>query len=183
MGKTVRQKKTGLKVLLRAISSLVFCAAISGCGRGGLEGYSNDWIYPKGVTTVYVEMFDTGDFRRGHEYILTDAICKRIEAQTPYKIVSDMDRADTVISGQLAIVSSSVLATERYSSAPLENEANVIVTVSWKNLRTGELLINNKKTHAFASYSTQLGQDFDYGARVAVNRAAQKVVELMEESW
>ncbi len=94
-----------------------------------------------------------------------------------------MDRADTILSGQLLTVSSNVLATERYSSAPLENEANTIVTVSWKNLRTGELLINNKRTHAFASYSTQLGQDFDYGARVAVNRVAQKVVELMEESW
>lgn len=180
MRKTVRYKKTVLNVLLWITSSLVFCTAISGCG---LEGYSNDWIYPKGVTTVYVEMFDTGDFRRGYEYILTDAICKRIEAQTPYKIVSDMDRADTVLSGQLAAVSASVLATDRYTSAPIENEANVIVTVSWKNLRTGELLINNEKTYAFASYSTLLGQDFDYGAKVAVNRAAQKVVELMEESW
>lgn len=180
MRKTVRHKKTGLNVLLWATSSLVFCTAISGCG---LEGYSNDWIYPKGVTTVYVEMFDTGSFRRGHEYILTDAICKRIEAQTPYKIVSDMDRADTVLRGQLLSVGSSVLATDRYTSAPIENEANVIVTVSWKNLRTGELLINNERTHAFASYSALLGQDFDYGAKVAVNRAAQKVVELMEESW
>jgi len=165
------------------MSSLVFCTAISGCGRGGLKGYSNDWIYPKGVTTVYVEMFDTGSFRRGYEYVLTDAICKRIEAQTPYKIVSDMDRADTVLSGQLLGISSSVLATERFSSTPLESEANAIVTVNWKNLRTGELLINNERTHAFASFSTRLGQDFDYGAKVAVNRAAQKVVELMEESW
>ncbi len=175
----MKHKKTGLNILLWIISYLVFCTAISGCG---LEGYSNDWIYPKGVTTVYVEMFDTGDFRRGHEYVLTDAICKRIEAQTPYKIVSDMDRADTVLSGRLTI-SSDVLATERYSSTALENEAIVFVTVSWKNLRTGELLINNEETHAFASYSTKLGQNFDYGAKVAVNRAAQKVVELMEEDW
>ncbi len=179
----MRHKKTGLNVLLWVMSSLVFCTVSSGCGPGGLEGYSNDWIYPKGVTTVYVEMFDTGDFRRGHEYVLTDAICKRIEAQTPYKIVSDMDRADTVLSGRLTAISSSVLATERYSGVPVESEANALVTVSWKNLRTGELLINNEETHAFASYSTQLGQDFDYGAKVAVNRAAQKVVELMEESW
>ena len=177
----VKHKKTGLNALLWAMSSLVFCTAISGCGGPG--GYSNNWIYPKGVTTVYVEMFDTGSFRRGHEYVLTDAICKRIEAQTPYKIVSDMDRADTVLSGRLLSVSSSVLATERYSGVPVETEANAVVTVSWKNLRTGELLINNEETHAFASYSTLLGQDFDYGARVAVNRAAQKVVELMEESW
>ena len=152
--KTVRHKKTGLNVLLWTMSSLVFCAAISGCS---LKGYSNNWIYPKGVTTVYVEMFDTGSFRRGYEYILTDAICKRIEAQTPYKIVSDMDRADTVLSGQMLGISKSTLATDRFSSRPLESEANTVVTVNWKNLRTGELLINNERTHAFASFSTPLG--------------------------
>lgn len=179
----MRQKKTVLSILLLAIFSLVFCTVISGCGRGGLKGYSNTWIYPTDVTTVYVEMFDTGSFRRGHEFILTDAICKRIEAQTPYKIVSDMDLADTVLSGQLSGVSQRTLATERYSSRPIESEATAVVTVSWKNLRTGELLINNEDTHAFASFSTQLGQDFDYGAKVAMNRVAQKVVELMEESW
>ncbi len=161
----------------------VLCISISGCGHGGLKGYSNSWIYPSNITTVYVEMFDTGDFRRGHEYVLTDAICKRIEAQTPYKIVSDMDLADTVLSGELSGIGQRTLATERYSSRPIESEATATVNVSWKNLRTGELLINSEDMHAFASFSTQLGQDFDYGGKVAVNRAAQKIVELMEESW
>ena len=128
-------------------------------------------------------MFDTGSFRRGHEYVLTDAICKRIESQTPYKIVSDMDQADTVLSGRMSGVSTHVLAGERYSGTPLEREASVRITVSWKNLKTGELLINNESVDAFVSYSTLLGQDFDYAAKVTVNRAAERIVELMEVSW
>ena len=157
-------------------------APIAGCGEGGLEGYANDWLYPQDVQTVY-EMFDTQSFRRGHEYVLTDAICKRIESETPYKIVSDRDAAETVLSGQLGAIRSSVLARDRFSGRSLENEAQVIVTVSWKNLETGELLINGEKANASATYSSQLGQDFDYAAKVAVNRAAERVVELMQTKW
>lgn len=62
-------------------------------------------------------------------------------------------------------------------------ESTVTVSVTWKNLRTGELLINNETVSASATYSTQLGQDFDYAAKIAVNRAAERVVELMETKW
>jgi hypothetical protein len=114
---------------------------------------------------------------------LTDAICKRIESETPYKIVSDRDAADTVFSGQLGTIRSSVLARDRYSGRSLENEAQVTVSVNWKNLKTGELLINGEDANASATYSPQLGQDFDYAANVAINRLAERVVELMQTKW
>ena len=173
--------KIGKLMLLLLAAVIVF--AVSGCGEGGLKGYSNDWPYPDDVETVYVKMFDTSSFRRGYEYVLTDAICKRIESQTPYKIISDMDQADTVLSGRMSGMSTHVLAGERYSGTPLEREAAVKVTVSWKNLKTGQLLINDESVDAFISYSALLGQDFDYAAKVAVNRAAERVVELMEVTW
>ncbi len=165
-----------------AVVSVVFVFALVGCDIGGVGEYSNTWLYPSEVSTVYVEMFDSRSFRRGHEYTLTDAICKRIEAETPYKIVSDRDEADTILSGQLAIYSG-VLAWERYEGKPMEMETTVAVSVSWKNLRTGELLVNNENVTASASYSDPLGQTFDYSANLAVNRAAQRVVELMEITW
>ena len=68
-----------------------------GCG----QGYQNGWLYPQDVKTVYVEMFDSGGFRRGYEFELTDASCKLIESRTPYKIVSDRGRADSVLSGDM----------------------------------------------------------------------------------
>jgi len=161
----------------------VICPGLSGCGRGGFSGYTNGWLYPSQVDTVYVEMFDSRSFRRGHEYVLTDAICKRIEAETPYKIVSDRDFADSVLSGQISSIGSGVLAMDRETGRPLEQEVQLRVTVNWKNLETGEFLIDNETVTASATFSSQLGQDFDYSAAVAANRAAQRVVELMEEAW
>jgi len=178
-------QKTMIKfnVLIRLLMLVTFAVLLAGVTGCGLEGYTNDWIYPSDVTTVYVEMFDTQSFRRGHEYVLTDAICKRIESETPYKIVSDRDVAQTLLSGRIDTIRSSVLARDRYSGRSLENEAQVAVSVSWKNLETGELLINGDSTSASVPYSAQLGQDFDYAAKVAVNRVAERVVELMQTKW
>ncbi len=176
--------KTRNEVLICMFACLtVIIAGVCGCGKSGLGGYTNSWMYPSEVDTVYVEMFDTRSLRRGHEYVLTDAICKRIEAETPYKIVSDRDFADSVLSGQLDGIGSGVLAMDRETGRPLEREVLLRVTVNWKDLETGNLLIDNEVVTASSTYSAQLGQDFDYSAGVAANRAAQRVVELMEEKW
>ena len=83
----------------------------SGCSN--MAGYSNDSLFPRDIKSVYVEMFNSASFRRGTEYILTDALAKRIEADTPYKIVSSRDRADTVISGRISAIEEGVLTAER----------------------------------------------------------------------
>jgi hypothetical protein len=157
---------------------MIACVAVmSGCG-----GYSNSWLHRQDVNTVYVEMFENSDFRRGYEYTLTDAICKRIEAQTPYKIVSDRNVADTILSGKIS-VGVGVLSGNRWTGRPLEQETTATVTVTWKNLKTGQVLVDNKTVFGAASYASSMGQTMEYAADVAVNKAAQKTVELMEKSW
>ncbi len=169
-----------MKTIRQSIILALLAAAL--LSAGGCGGYQNGWPYPQQIQTVYVEMFDTGSFRRGHEYVLTDAICKRLEAQTPYKIVSDRNIADSVLSGQMSI-GTSVLATDYYSGKPIERETLVSVSVTWKNLKTGQLLISGEKVYASGTYSSQLGQTFDSAINQAVNKAAVRVVELMENPW
>lgn len=157
----------------------VFCPLIfSGCGS-----YNNASLYPEGIGTVYVEMFDNQSFRRGIEYELTDALAKRIEAQSPYKIVANRDRADTVISGQIVQANETILSAERQVGRALEKSVELHAVVSWKNLRTGELLIDNKSVNASAGFSEWQSQDFVYGSALAANSLAEKIVELMETGW
>ena len=174
-----------VRVFVPAVAAVVLAcmvAVISGC-VGGIGEYANGGLYPDDVVSVYVEMFDSSSLRRQHEVVLTDAICKRIESETPYKIVSDRNRADTVLSGNLSSVGSGVLATDRNTGGTLEREATAVVVVSWMNLKTGELLVDSETVTGTASYSSNLGQEFDYAARVAVNNAAVRVIELMEKPW
>lgn len=154
---------------------------LPGCGRS--TGYSNASLFPDDVKSVYVEMFDNRSFRRGAEFTFSNALAKQIESETPYKIVSDRDRADSVISGQLVAVGESILTLERELGRAMEKEVVLTAVVNWKSLKTGRLMINNQTVTAAASYSEFQGQDFTYGSAVAANKLAQSVVQLMENQW
>jgi hypothetical protein len=127
-------------------------------------------------------MFDNTSFWRGVEYELTDALAKRIEADTPYKIISSRDRADTVISGQIQ-VNELALTSERETGRALEKEVQLRAVVNWKNLKTGDLLIDNRSVAASASFSEWQNQGFNYASTLAANNLARKIVELMEKEW
>jgi hypothetical protein len=128
-------------------------------------------------------MFDNQSFRRGVEYELTDALAKCIEAETPYKLVSSSDRADTIITGQIVSIDESVLTFEREIGYAMEKEVQLTAVVSWKNLKTGELLINNQLISAHSTYSEFQKQDFGYASSLAANNLARKIVELMQKKW
>jgi hypothetical protein len=148
-----------------------------------MTGYSNKSLFPQDVSSVCLEMFDNQSFRRGVEYELSDALAKRIEVATPYKIISSKDRADTVLTGQIVQVGESVLTVERETGLPLEKEIQLRAVVSWKNLKTLQLLIDNKSVTSEATYSLYQNQDFTYASALAANNLAKRIVELMEKQW
>jgi hypothetical protein len=164
-------------VILFCLTTFAFC----GCSR--ISDYSTDSLYPEGVGSVFLEIFDNASFRRGVEYELSEALSKRIEAETGYKVTSSRDRADTVISGKIVSVLGSAPTVERETGRALEKEVELQAIVNWKNLKTGKLLIDNAVVNASASYSEWQMQGFRYGSALAANKLAQRIVELMEKEW
>lgn len=154
-------------------------------GLGGLTGcgYSHGSLYPKHIRSVRLEMFDNRDFRRNVEYYLTDALAKRIEVHTPYKLITSADTADTTLSGQIVEIREMVLSTERETGKALEKEVTVLAHVTWKDLKTGELLLDAALVEASASYSQFLNQGPGYASQLAANSLAQRIVETMETQW
>ncbi len=174
-----RRQKTVCRIFMATVSFLFIFL----CGCKGLAGYSNESLFPDDIKSVYVKMFDNQTFYRGNEFGLTDAIAKRIEAQSPYKIVSSSDRADSVISGQIVAIGETALSIERETGRILEKEVQIQAVVNWKNLNTGQMLINNVTVSSAASYSDFQKQDFLYASDLAANSLARKIVELMEKKW
>ncbi|MGA2915611.1 MAG: LptE family protein [Sedimentisphaerales bacterium] len=158
----------------------VFSAALffSGC-----SGYSSKSLYQPDIKSVYVEMFDNTTFWRDLEYDLTDAVAKRIETDTPYKIISDRSKADTVLSGKITSIGSSPLTLEPQTGRALENQAEVTADFTWKDLKTGQYLLPNSTATATASYSNFQDQGYDYATKVAANKLAERIVEQMQVGW
>ena len=182
---TEAQRHRGTKYLvflrLCAFATLCLCALLASCTDIG--GYSNKRLFPEDVSSVCLKMFDNQTFRRGVEYELSDALAKRIEAETPYKLISSSDRADSLMSGQIVQITESVLSIERELGFALEKQVQVRAVVNWKNLKTGQLLIDNQSVTAEATYSEFQKQDFSYASALAANKLAQKIVEMMENKW
>jgi hypothetical protein len=166
---------------LSSVLCLLSSLLLGGCGAS--TGYSNASLFPSDVNNVYLEMFDNRSFRRGIEFTLSDALAKRVEVDTPYKIVSSRDRADSVMSGQIVAAGESILTIERDIGRALEKEVALTAVVNWKNLKNGQLMINSKTVTATASYSEFQGQDFTYASSVAANKLARSIVELMKNQW
>ena len=164
----------------KSLSALILLCA---CTLYGCAGYSNESLYPDDVSSVCLEMFDNQSFRRGVEFELSDALAKRIESDTPYKIVSDSDRADSVISGQIVSIGELALSTDPQIGRILEREVQLRAVVNWKNLKTGQLMMDHLSVSASASYSSYQHQDFKYASSLAANNLARKIVELMERKW
>jgi hypothetical protein len=165
------------------VLALSFLAILGSLELSGCKGYSTESLFPAEVKSVRVEMFDNLTFWRGMEYELSNALPKRIEAVSPYKVISNKDRADTVMSGQIVSVGQNVLVLERQTGRPLEKEVRLAAVVNWQDLKTGQMLIDNQTIEASASYSEWLNESFEYGYTLAANKLAERIVEEMEKKW
>jgi hypothetical protein len=171
----------GLRCIVAfCVLSAVVCLAFSGCS---MKGYSNESLFRDDISSVYLQMFENESAQRGVEYELTDALAKRIEADTPYKIISSRDRADTLMTGRITSVDTTVLTAERETGRALEKEVVVKALVNWKNLKTGELLLDNVSINASANYSEWQNQGMRYATTLAANNLAQRIAESMQKKW
>ena len=75
--------------MMRSVAQIGWISVIllisTGCG------YTTTRPFPTDIQRVHVEMFHSREFRRELEFRLTEAINKRIEMDTPYRIVSRAD--------------------------------------------------------------------------------------------
>jgi lipopolysaccharide assembly LptE-like protein len=147
------------------------------------QGYTNRNLYRTDVKTVFVEMFESESFRRGVEYELTHALVGQLELHTPYKVVSDRRKADTILYGSINRITERRLARQRELDRPIANEVVLVATFSWKDLRSADMLIEDKKVRVSGDYIAFLGSGSDSAAREAANDMAVRIVEAMEEKW
>ncbi len=147
------------------------------------RAYSTQLLYDDNIETVCVEMFDSDSFRRGVEYDLTMALVNRIGANTPYKICQDRKEADTVIYGRILNVNERILNQQRELDRPMQEQVLVEAEVTWKDLRSGELLMDKQRFRFSGNYAALMNDSVEAASREAVNKMAVDIVNAMEVGW
>ena len=158
----------------------------------GCAGYQigNQSLYPLEIRTVYVPMFQSNSFRRDLGEQLTEAVVKEIEKRTPYKVVSDRDTADSVLTGRIVGENKQVLVPDLSGNAR-ESQINMKVQVSWTDRKGGMLRPVQSvpcpeeiaSVSGSANVVPEVGQSIATAQQEAIGRMAEQIVGLMEKPW
>jgi hypothetical protein len=155
---------------------------LTGCGLVAGCSYTTDRPFPSGIRTVYVEMLQSKEFRRDLEFELTEALIKRIEMDTPYKI-ADKQNADTVLTGEILEVQQQTLGRDFRADRPREIGSTIIMRYRWKDLRTGDILVDRPRFAHMVTYIPPVGETFRKGMIRGLDGMAEAIVDTMETDW
>jgi hypothetical protein len=175
------------KTCILVVTAIVSAAVLAGgCAKDGRSGYTMTDQYRPGIKTVAVDVWQRGNevYRRDIEIRATEAVVKRIEQDTPYKVTSK-SRADTLLTGSVDNVEQRVLSFDPNTGLPRESELTLVVSFTWTDLRTGKTIVQRKKMKVSGTYTREdpITEDFFQGSEGVVNRLARRVVETMEAPW
>lgn len=147
-----RENRMNRRCFLRSGAALGLAAVVplTGCqsDRGfTVLGYSfgADKLYDPSISSVYVPLFHNRAFLttpyRGIEVQLTKALVREIETKTPFKVISDPERADTELLGNVIAIDKFLLNRNQQNTI---READITITVEvvWRDLRNGRVLSN-----------------------------------------
>ena len=158
------------------------------CGCAGYQ-LGNDSLYPAGIRTVHVPIFQSDSLRPYLGEQLTEAVVKEIELKTPYKVVGSPRGADSTLSGSIISETKQVVIGGR-TGDPRELQMSLSVMVSWVDhrgnvIRQGPVPLPNELVSVGASSSLvpEVGQSVATAHQKAIGRLAQQIVGLMEAPW
>ncbi|MGD1275636.1 MAG: LptE family protein [Tepidisphaeraceae bacterium] len=152
-----------------------------GCvSHGGSYHWSS--LYRQDISTVAVPLFSSKDYHRGVEFQVSDALVKKIEEFTPYKVVP-RERADTILEGEIVAVRPLTVTLDPHTATPQEQQYTIVVNFTWKNLHDGKVLVNRRDFEQTSNYYPTLGEGQYVAAQTAAERLALAIVHEMEAPW
>lgn len=173
--------------LARAAVLGVAWALGSGCGYRSADsraeaGYQWGSVYRQDIRTVAVPIFTSKSFHRGVESQLTRAIVQQIESTTPYKVVP-AERADTVLEGQVVDVGLNTVSSDARAAIPQEQLFRVSVNFTWKDLRTGKILVERRNFEQTSTFYPTLGEGRFAGSQQSTEQLARGIVQELQADW
>lgn len=169
--------------IARTALCLIVVFSVAGCG------YNVGPTYDPQIRTVHVPMFTNGTFRRGVEFQLTEAVQNEIKKQTPLQLTSN-NNADTRLTGRIIEIRKDVLG-ETNNDDPRELQLSLAVEMKWEDLRTGQLITEQRfpipnaavPLTATGDFAPELGHSLATAEQRAIDDLARQVVEMMEMPW
>jgi len=166
----------GVIRLIVTVAAAVSAFGVPGCGYSTARPFRTD------IQTIHVEMFQSKEFRRELEFRLTEALVKRIEMDTPYRI-APRRTADALLTGEVVSVENRTFGDDFDLDRPREIGSTVTVRFRLQDMRTGEIIVERPRFVFQTSYIPPVGETFTQGMTRALDGMAEQIVDTMESPW
>lgn len=172
---------------LSAFTFQLFClsALLAGCSDDPTRGYTTQSLFRTDVHTIAVPIPQraANEFRINNEMRLCEALAKCVERETPYKLVQDRGRADSVLECTLHKITQRVLSFDPTNGQAREIEVRVRVSFTWKDLRDGRIMAQEKNRDFIVSSTyipeSPFNENFFQGTQDAFDKVAIRIIEHM----
>jgi hypothetical protein len=154
----------------------------SGNSANVTPGFHWSSVYRQDVRTVAIPIFKSNSYERGVEFALSKALVNQIEAKTPYKVVP-RERADTILEGEIVAVNANTLSKDTHAGIPQEQILDITVDFTWKDLRTGRILVARRGVEQTATWYPTLGEGRTIGDEQVTERLAISIVQELQADW
>jgi hypothetical protein len=135
------------------------------------------------VKTVAV-FFRSQSFRRDIEKQLTEAVEKEITLRTPYKVVGNHEKADSLLSGVINFADKN-LVVEAPTNLPRGLNATITIATNWTHNPPTE--IESKRIPTVVSetinFFPEVGDTSVSAFNHVVQSLAKQIVDMMEQPW
>lgn len=157
------------------------CFLISGCA-GYHVGTAS--LYRTDVKTIHVPIFMSDSYRRHLGERLTEAVCKKIEMRTPYKVIG-RPTADTTLVGRIVADKQHVSIVDDYNG-PRQKNLNLVVEVEWRDHR-GNMIRGldpiQIDIEADSYIVAEMGQSYATASQETIDKMADRIVDMMTNPW
>lgn len=142
-----------------------------------------------GICSVEVVTFKNDSFRRGVEFMVTEAVQKEIQNRTTMRLAKGPG-AQTRLTGRIVDFRKNVLG-ETKNDDPRELQLTMIVEVTWEDVRNGRVLAKQSvplETGSAAlvtnsDFAPEVGQSLATVLNESVHQTARRIVDLMDSPW
>ncbi len=147
-------------------------------------GYSHQGLYDANVRTVSVPIFKNKTFHRDMEMRLTEALKKRIESRTPYKVTGS-GSADTILTGTIVAIHTNSLSRDFDTGLVQEGQVTVTVDIEWKDLRDGKILRKRRSVTGTGKYVPKrgVGEPVEVAYHQAIEELSWQILAVMRRDW
>ena len=161
------------------------------CGFG-CTGYQigTDSLYNTEIKTVHVPIFQSDSYRQNMGDRLTEAVIRRIEQRTPYKVVHRRNGADSILSGRLTNELQSVSIVDDYAGTR-QKKVELTVYVQWKDSRGN--MVRTLSPIAWSDVPidittssdmvAEMGHSYATASQDAIDKMADQIVDMMQMPW